>query len=335
MTPTATVLDLAKLRRAASRVSPGMRAKILFVDDEERILNAMRALFRLQYEVVTSTDGYNALELLRQDRFHLIVSDQRMPSMHGIDLLRQAKEVSPNTVRILLTGFSDLAAIVGSINDGEVFRFIIKPWDNQELQSTVAEAVKIGIELANLTAIAGTPFGAAIPSVAPATGEGVIVIDQDPETFLQVKRIPSSSHRAFPAREVTQALEIMQQHEIGVILSSVEGKHTESLEFLKLLKQEHPHVVTIVTAQGGDSEVVINLINQARIFRYLFKPLKPGLLAQYLDSAFVHYRRLKAAPHLLLQHSVQKRSETADPTSFGKALQDRMKSLKSFFARRG
>ena len=85
---------------------------------------------------------------------HVIISDQRMPVMPGVELLRQAREISPHSVRILLTGYSDLASIVGSINDGEVYRFISKPWDNQDLQTTVAEAVTIALELADTRAAA-------------------------------------------------------------------------------------------------------------------------------------------------------------------------------------
>ena len=85
-----------------------------------------------------------ALERLKARRFQVLVSDQRMPQMTGVELLREVKEISPNSVRMLLTGYSDLAAIVGSINEGEVYRFVKKPWDNAEMQKTVADAVAIG-----------------------------------------------------------------------------------------------------------------------------------------------------------------------------------------------
>ncbi|MEZ5477768.1 MAG: response regulator [Thiolinea sp.] len=97
---------MARLRRLAKENSQQQsKPKILFVDDEERILNSLRALFRLNYDVTVTTDGYHALELLQREHFHLLVSDQRMPVMQGVELLRRARNVSPNTVRILLTGF--------------------------------------------------------------------------------------------------------------------------------------------------------------------------------------------------------------------------------------
>ncbi len=134
-----------------STFAPGAdakKARVLFVDDEDRILNGLRTLFRGQYHVFTAENGALALEFVKRFGIHVVVSDQRMPNMTGVELLRQVKELSPNSVRMLLTGYSDLAAIVGSINEGEVYRFVKKPWDNAEMQKTVADAVAIAMELA-------------------------------------------------------------------------------------------------------------------------------------------------------------------------------------------
>ena len=96
--------------------------RVLFVDDEERIVSLLRTIFRQSYEVHTATSGAQALEIIASTHIHVIVSDQRMPGMLGIDLLSRVRQLSPNTMRVLLTGYSDLAAIVGSVNDGEVHR---------------------------------------------------------------------------------------------------------------------------------------------------------------------------------------------------------------------
>ena len=123
------------------------RPAVLFVDDEERVTNALSHLFRDSYEVEVANGGAQALEKLQARRFHVLVSDQRMPEMLGVELLRQAKGIAPGTVRLLLTGYSDLAAIVGSVNDSEVFRFVSKPWQEEDLRSTLAEAVDVAIAL--------------------------------------------------------------------------------------------------------------------------------------------------------------------------------------------
>ena len=127
--------------------SGGTRPTVLFVDDEERILRSLRMLFHKDYEVKTTTDGHEALAMVRGTKVHVLVSDQRMPIMPGVELLRLVKEASPNTMRLLLTGYSDLEAIVGSINEGEIFRYIAKPWSTEEIKGTVAKAAEIALSL--------------------------------------------------------------------------------------------------------------------------------------------------------------------------------------------
>src|SRR5512142_1927963 len=113
---------------------------LLLIDDEERILRSLRMLFFTGYEVHMTTDPQEALRILREKQVHVIVSDQRMPEMQGSELLRQAREVSPATMRILLTGYSDIEASIASVNEGEVFRYLMKPWSAEEVKQVVAEA---------------------------------------------------------------------------------------------------------------------------------------------------------------------------------------------------
>ena len=103
------------------------KLNILFVDDEKQILIPLKAMFKKQYKVFTAVSGSDALNIIRSNLISIIVSDQRMPEMPGIELLKQVKEISPLTVRILLTGYADLNAVVESVNTGEIFRFIEKP----------------------------------------------------------------------------------------------------------------------------------------------------------------------------------------------------------------
>lgn len=119
------------------------KSKVLFVDDEQRVLNSMRALFRRDYEVFVTTSGAEAIEIMREHAIEVIVADQRMPEMTGVEVLGASKEVSPNTVRILLTGYADLDAIEGSINIGEVFRFLSKPCPPSHLKETIRLAIDI------------------------------------------------------------------------------------------------------------------------------------------------------------------------------------------------
>ena len=103
------------------------KARILFVDDEKRVLNSMRGLFRRDFELFLTTEGASAVKIAAENSIDVIVADQRMPGMTGTEVLGKIKQLSPRTVRILLTGYADPSAVEGSINVGEVFRFLSKP----------------------------------------------------------------------------------------------------------------------------------------------------------------------------------------------------------------
>ncbi|MCD4779989.1 MAG: response regulator [Candidatus Omnitrophica bacterium] len=114
------------------------RPKILCVDDEVNILRCLQRAFRSEpYDITTANSGPEALEIMEKDNFDLIISDQRMPEMTGSKLLKQVKEKYPHVIRIMLSGYSDFDSLVQAINEGEIFRFISKPWNNSELTSII------------------------------------------------------------------------------------------------------------------------------------------------------------------------------------------------------
>lgn len=117
------------------------KARILFVDDEKRVLNSMRGLFRRNYELFLTTVGADAVTIANENDIDVVVADQRMPGMTGIEVLGAIKRTSPRTVRILLTGYADPSAVEGSINIGEVFRFLSKPCPPKLLRETLTLAV--------------------------------------------------------------------------------------------------------------------------------------------------------------------------------------------------
>jgi FixJ family two-component response regulator len=114
-------------------------SQILIVDDEANVLTALRRmLHREPYQVHTANTAEEALEMLREKEVSLIISDYRMPSMNGVTFLQQAKELQPDSVRIILSGFADIGAIIDAVNRGEIFKFIAKPWNDDELKMTIS-----------------------------------------------------------------------------------------------------------------------------------------------------------------------------------------------------
>lgn len=120
-----------------------MSDKVLFVDDESSVLKSIERLF-IDYDmrILKATNADEALNILSNEEIAVIVSDNCMPGMNGVELLSHIKERSPDTMKILLTAHAELGVAVDAINEGEVFRFIIKPWDNICLVTTVKDAVK-------------------------------------------------------------------------------------------------------------------------------------------------------------------------------------------------
>jgi len=131
------------------KASPGKPSEeekgygILFVDDEANVLKAMRRIFRQEnYRVYTAGNGEEALAILEDHAVQVIVSDYQMPGMTGADLLRRIKARRPETIRIMLTGHADVNAVMGAVNDGAVYKFITKPWNDEDLRLTVSLALE-------------------------------------------------------------------------------------------------------------------------------------------------------------------------------------------------
>ncbi|MEO0894885.1 MAG: adenylate/guanylate cyclase domain-containing protein [Bacteroidota bacterium] len=113
---------------------------ILYVDDEEQNLISFKATFRREYKIYTAHGGKEGIELLRKHDIQLIITDQRMPGMTGVQFLERTLNEFPDTIRVVLTGFSDMEAIIEVINGGRIFRYITKPWEEDELRMTIENA---------------------------------------------------------------------------------------------------------------------------------------------------------------------------------------------------
>jgi signal transduction histidine kinase len=119
-----------------------MLQTIVCIDDESHNNEALERLLRKKYNVLTALTPAEGLQLIKTHQPALIISDQRMPQMTGVELLKQSVELSPNSIRILLTGYTDLESVIAAINEGEIYRYITKPWDTNDLTITVDKAVE-------------------------------------------------------------------------------------------------------------------------------------------------------------------------------------------------
>lgn len=114
---------------------------MLLVDDEENILRSLERLLRRDgYRILTANSGEAGLELLKENGVGVIISDQRMPGMTGVEFLSKVKDLYPRTVRIALSGYTELKSVTDAINKGAIYKFLTKPWDDDLLRANVQEA---------------------------------------------------------------------------------------------------------------------------------------------------------------------------------------------------
>jgi serine/threonine-protein kinase len=293
--PPGGTLSGERGRGAGRPVSSAHKPRLLVVDDEERILSALKSVFRDDYHVFATSDCEHALAFVAKYSVHAIVSDQRMPGMAGVELLRRAKEIAPGSMRILLTGYADLAAIVGSINDGEIYRFVAKPWDNNELRSIVREAVAVSIELADLP----PP-----PTMQRRSDRALLVVDADGELYRSIRELLADIGPVRQATGPEAAMDELAAGDVAVVLFDIDaGNPSDNANLIKTLKQDHPQLLTLVATEASDSELMIGLINEAQIFRFINKPVALKSLRGHLIAALERARQFEQAPQLVLRQA--------------------------------
>ncbi|MGH8459328.1 MAG: response regulator, partial [Nevskiales bacterium] len=281
--------------------------------------------------VLVAEGGAQALELLKTHTVDVIVSDQRMPGMTGIELLRQAREFNPNAMRILLTGYSDLNAIIGSINEGEIFRFVNKPWFDEDLTATVARAV----EAARATQTAAIAEAATPPvEMTKPAGPmpGVLVLDDNPSVPQKIQEIIGAQYKVFGATTLQEAVGLLERERIAVVISDTRVQDSPVIGLISALKQQRPEVVSVILTERADADAAIGLINQGQIYRFITKPIHDGQCKIMVGSALRQHNRLTQNPVLHQRYEVEQTPEpVAAPSSA--ALISRVRTLRSWAKR--
>jgi response regulator RpfG family c-di-GMP phosphodiesterase len=124
-------------------MSEGIHINVLYVDDEENNLLSFKASFRRHFNIFIAISADEGKKILAENEIHVLITDQRMPGTLGTELLAQAVKEYPDQIRILLTGFSDIEAIKDAVNRGQIYHYLQKPWNDQELQKTIENAYQI------------------------------------------------------------------------------------------------------------------------------------------------------------------------------------------------
>ncbi|MDH5265452.1 MAG: response regulator [Betaproteobacteria bacterium] len=294
------------------------KGRVLCVDDEPHVVRALQWLLRKDFEVHTATTAADGLRLVQQHDFDVVVSDQRMPGVTGVEFLRDVSRAAPRAMRILLTGYSDLDAMVRSVNESEVYRFVTKPWDIRELPRLIAEAAEVARQSPAIPPEAVAPVpppgteGAEPPDALPARagaaarhwpamvamreGESLLLIDDDEGTRQEMLEVLGNTVRMRHASNLAEAVQALDESPASVVISDVRVGKVDVTRLIRLMKQKHPEVVAVVFSGVQDARVVMDLINQGQVYRFVPKPFKPGFLRLVVDSAIKRHRRLAESP---------------------------------------
>lgn len=228
------------------------KLKILFVDDEPHILEALSQLFDMLYDVHTANSGAEAIEYIRQTPdVAIIVSDQRMPQMKGIDVLKSVKEISPDTVRILLTGYADADAILDSVNVGEVFRYVKKPWNTEQIREVISLAA-----MTYITRKKAKDNSASAHKPAQPAPDQPNTITAAMEQLLKQKSIEanfftklSDEHRAGSTEEIFERAFLSKDGKPKILV--VDDEQSVLVALSQLLSEEYD----VITCQSADEAV--------------------------------------------------------------------------------
>ncbi|MDX2130029.1 MAG: response regulator [Chloroherpetonaceae bacterium] len=290
---------------------------ILLVDDEPMVLSSLSRLLEDDYTVHTADGGAKAIELAKKYPIKVVISDQRMPGMLGHEVLRQIKAISPNTIRMLLTGYSDLDAIISSVNAGEIFRYINKPWKADNL----CNLVKLGIQIYDKITLlqnqetqkpsSGVPLGVqrSVHIEVEEKSGSVLFVDYGPNEAKNLADKFSKGFDVTSATSVDEAFKELAKRPISVVVSNVNFGDIDGISFLNTIRQEYPNVITVILTEVKDATLAVRSINELGVFKYLVKPTADNVIEQTIKDAAQRSKSYQSTP----TQNVRQAAETIAP----------------------
>ena len=271
---------------------------ILLVDDESLILSSMRDLLEVDYVVHTAESGQKALEILSKFPIKVLISDERMPMMRGHQLLKRAKQASPNTIRILLTGYADLESVMNSVNAGEIFRYLNKPCRNDALLNVVRLGVQIHDRLSSLKPVQAV--GASKNDVKPDFSTpkyDALFVGFTPDEIARLQLRLSKFFTIRTSKNVVDALKLIGDVPPAVIVSELKLDDYEGRDFLQAVVSENPQLIIIVLTDTVDVGLITEAVNELNVFRYLPKSATQEEIERALMDAAARSAIYRAQPN--------------------------------------
>ncbi|MDO8263491.1 MAG: response regulator [Gallionella sp.] len=294
--------------------------QILLIDDDQNILNALRRELQSDYAIEAFSDPHVALQRCRESRFDLAIVDYKMPEMNGVEFLGQFGKLQPDAISLMLSGEADFGAMIGTVNETHIYRFIGKPWDKVELAAALAEALAHREQVLENRRQAEAYRQQKHWKRAhdPSKLYQVLVVDDEPNILSAIARdltlrggyaslqmalhqadtnLPAL-HRDFRFNVVTttsplQALERARQATYDVVISDYLMPEMDGLSFLEAFGKIQPDAARILLSGRADKDVLVKAINSSEIYGYISKPWHEYTLRSTVTQAIVHHELLR------------------------------------------
>jgi serine/threonine-protein kinase len=279
-----------EFRDAQQTVADARPFRLLSVTGDAHVQRALNVLWR-EHEVI-ACDGAAAVALAVERDVDAVLCTQRMPGALGVDLLCEVRQVQPRALRLLVSDRPDPRLLLDAVNEAEVFRLVDQPWDNAALREAALAAGRAARSAPLLT---GTPLSDE-DAERMRRLNAVVVVENDAATQQRLRDLLQGQYKIHFANTLDRALQFMEQHETGVLVCSTGYARAEVGAALKVLKQAHPHIATIVIDPLADSDRVIELINEAQVFRLLRRPFNPAQCRPFVDAALARHWHIKQQP---------------------------------------
>jgi DNA-binding NtrC family response regulator len=296
--------------------------RILVVDDELNIVSAVRRelstppLGRYRYEVEGFSDPAQALERAKSQSFDVVISDYRMPGMSGVEFLKAFAALQPECARLVLSGQTDMNALVQMVNETHIYRFIPKPWHDYFLKSSVAQAIEFNGALQENRHLAGLvrEHRIAVPPLLADEAENILIVDDDAAVLSSLSRVLSShtqaddlfavirselSHQGGAVLEETknkvlvttsarEALKLAETTSFSCILADFRMPEMNGIELLQQFADKQPDCARILISGKVAQEDLIDAVDAAHIFGFVAKPWQDYELKACVAQALVH-----------------------------------------------
>ena len=244
-----------------------MENRILFVDDDSNILDGYKRQLRKHFSIETAEGGEMGLDAIKNnDPFAVIVSDLKMPGMDGNQFLAQVKEITPESTRILLTGYADLRSAIEAINNGSIFRLLTKPCDKVDLIQTLENGIEEYLKNVRLKND-GNGSGS-------AAKKKILIVDDDPATvrLLQQSLKGIDKLEIFTAEDGRKAIKLLNKANFDLLVCDIFMPHINGLQLLNYVNK-HIQGIRVIVLTGDGTEIMEDKIKSIGSYQFYEKPL--------------------------------------------------------------